>query len=205
MPSGIRTPGLCTALLTLALSASSRAETTAAEPAPAPIAEPAKIAPAPEPSHPPTEARHEHLISAPLAAALAESLPKYDPLAKTTGLNGDETGQSKNGIIRLKKFIVKQPKPPVFTQSQLLTPQGKIELMKKRHPGLKLGGALNGGIALLMYQEEERLENLADLADEVRDARNSGDSAGAATLAREHNSMAYRPSAIGGGAPAPGH
>ncbi len=191
MPSAIRTPGLSTAFLALALASASRAQ--AVDTASSPIMEPAKHATPSEPSRTSPARQRAHLISPTLSAALADTLPKYDPLAKTAP---SESDQPKNGIIRLQKFIVKQPKPPALTERDVLTQQGKIEYMMKRHPGLKLAG---GGIALEMYQEEVRLENLADLADSAKSTRNFGDSAGADAIARERTRLAYRPSGIGGG------
>ena len=102
---------------------------------------------------------------------------------------------------------MQEPKPPVFTERQLYTKKGLAELAMKRQPGLKFGNILgmNEGLALKMYAEQERLDNLAALADEANATRDHGDAAMAKAIEHERIRVMYRPSDIGGRIPAPSH
>jgi hypothetical protein len=108
------------------------------------------------------------------AAKIIFTLPKYsappEAEAKKTEEAPDlrETDKPRNGIVRLPKYLVQEPKVPAFKDRELLTTQGKIDLAYKRHPGLRLGslGFLNNnGPALMMLEEERRLERKAEMED----------------------------------------
>jgi hypothetical protein len=201
----LRTPGQMAAFFALGLTSFVRAESPAtppAEPATLPALALSKRAAAADAGNPRTPVKHERLVSSEVAAAVASSLPKYQPPPKPTERTASdlrETDKPKNDIIRLEKFIVREPKPPVFTERQLSTRKGLADLAMKRQPGLKIGnfGGMNEGPALLMYAEQERLKNIADLNKDARDAKNSGDSSASDHILRENNRANYRPSDFG--------
>lgn len=205
MPTSRCAPRLITALFALGLASASRAQTAptpAAEPATSPVLEPAKPAPADNPAQP----KHDRVMSDQVASTLADGMPKYNPPPKlpepkpedeTADLR--ETDKPKNKIIRLQKFIVKEPKPPVFRDRDLESKSGLTDRGLKSNPGLHIGnlGGLNRPIALLMYEEEERLGNMADLRKDAKDAKNSGDTTAADYILKENNRANYRPSDFG--------
>jgi hypothetical protein len=214
----MRTPGLITVFFALGLASAGRAQipvASSADPASSPVLEAAKPASTAPVANAPASIQHERLMSDKVAATLASSLPKYQP-PKAAGANTDaespdlrEIDKPKNGIIRLPKFTVqkpKEPRPPVFRERELLTQKGLMALVMKRYPGLRLGNlfGLNEGIALLMYEEQVRLDDLAEFADQAGNARNAGDLAAANAILSERTRIAYRPSDIGGSSHAPG-
>lgn len=117
-----------------------------------------------------------------VAAALAASLPKYNPPPKPNPEDEDvdlrDVDKPRNGIIRLPKYTVQEKKPPVFRERDLFNRAGFADLAKRRY----LTGAyraLNSFYiplfstspeehALAMYEEDERLKNMADLKDNAR-------------------------------------
>ena len=222
MPSSNRTSWLITAFFALGLASAGQAQTTtpaadspAAEPAPAPnpVVKPVKI-PTSKPRDPtPSYLRHPRVMSSTVAGALANSMPKYDPPKPLAPKPEEEspdlrdTDKPKNTIVRLPTYVVKEEKPPIFTERQMHTKKELAEIAMKRYAGLRFGNVfgLNEPIALLMYQEQERLDNMAELAEDAKNARNSGDSAGADSIARERDRAYYRPSDIGGSPDAGGH
>ena len=116
-------------------------------------------------------------ISPETAAKLAATVPKYDPTpaAKPPESAPDlrETDKPRNTIVRLPPHIVQEKKAPVLVERDLRTPKAGLELALRRHPGLHFGNffGLNGGLALAMLAEEERLERkreFEDMADLMR-------------------------------------
>jgi hypothetical protein len=206
MPDSIRTPRLITALFALALACAGRAQTSptpAADPAVSPVVDPAKAASSPDT---PAAPKHERVMSNAVAATLADGMPKYNPPPKAPEPKPEEeqadlreTDKPRNRIIRLPKYVVKEPKPPVFSDRQLQGKSGMTELGLKANPGLHVGnfGGLNRPTALLMYEEQERLKNMADLNKDAKDAKNSGDSTAADYILKENNRANYRPSDFG--------
>jgi hypothetical protein len=176
------------------------------------LAEPAKSTATAESGGNSTPSKREHAVLSDVAATLASMLPKYNPPAKPGEEPADlrEIDKPKNGIIRLPKYEVrvsKEPKPMVFTESELLTGKGMAEIAMKRNPGLRIGNIFgwNTGIAIMMYQEQLRLDNMAEMANVASNARNSGDASGADAILLETNRAYYRPSDIGGGSAGMGH
>lgn len=121
----------------------------------------------------------ERAISSTTADKLAAARPKLPPLVqraapKPAGELPDlrETDKPQNGIVRLPKFMVREPKPPVFRERDFLDEAGRIALGMKRHPGLGAFpfAGLNAPIALQMLQEEARLEDMAAFNDLIRTA-----------------------------------
>jgi len=194
---------LATVFFALGLAAAGRGQTAdpAADPA-APAAEPVKAAPAVEPAPTPARPRHARVMSDEVAASLATGMPKYNP-PKPVEPKADEdlpdlreTDQPRNRIIRLPKYVVKEPRPPVFNERDLHTKSGMADLAMRRNAGLKFGdlGGLNQPIGLMMYQEQERLDNMANLADDAKTAKRAGDTAASDYIMRESTRAYFRPS-----------
>lgn len=66
-------------------------------------------------------------------AAAANSSTPAAPVAQT------ETDVPRNGIIRLPSYVVREQRLVVPKPRDVLTPQGRLDLALKRHPGLRLG------------------------------------------------------------------
>lgn len=129
-------------------------------------------APVPRPAAP-------RAISPETAAKLSAIAPKYAaPPAKSDSTviapgpsKETEIVKPRNTIIRLPEYVVRDPKVRPIKEREVLAPDGRLELARKRHPGVRVGNffGLNNGVALAMLAEEERLErkrefeNLAEL------------------------------------------
>lgn len=109
----------------------------------------------------------------PGASALLAAAPKYVPPAEAKPSPADTP---RNTIVRLPPYLmstytVRERRVPRFSEREMLTPKGKIELAYKKHPGLRFNPlfflASNAGIALMMEEEEERLERIAEMNDLV--------------------------------------
>lgn len=131
-------------------------------------ASPLLAVPAAPPALPPPAPR---AISPEAAAKLAALVPKFsvadtplpDPAARDPGPD-----RPRNTIIRLPNYVVTEPKIKMPKERELLTPKGRLELALKRYPGLRFGniGFLrNDGIALMMYEEDLRLERMREMAE----------------------------------------
>ncbi|MEO6876463.1 MAG: hypothetical protein ABI222_16730 [Opitutaceae bacterium] len=213
MPNSLRPSALITAFFALGLAVSVRAQTspaTVAEPAGVSGAEPVKTEPATEPEAPRPAAlnqpKHDRVMSSEVAATFASGMPKYNPPPKRPEPKPEEeqvdlreTDKPKNKIIRLQKYVVKEPKPPIFRERDLHTKSELTAMALKRHAGLKIGniGGLNDPTALFMYEEKQRLGDISDLKDEARNAKNSGDSVASDYITKETNRTYYRPSDFG--------
>jgi hypothetical protein len=134
------------------------------------------LAPAPKDYTPPAHVDSDgetRTISAGLAAALSEGMPKYAPPTPTPTPLPDvdmrDIDKPKNEIKRLPKYVVQESRPPVFRERDLYTAQGRIDLAFKAHGGLYFGNilGLNSGAAQMMYLEDQRLQNIDDLKDEA--------------------------------------
>ncbi len=141
--------------------------------------------PAPAPSEAPRRAR---AISPEVAASLAAAMPKYTPPKPVEKKpeeelpDARETDKPKNGIVRLPKYVVREPKAPIFRERDINTPQGLANIAMKRYI-TETDRALNRwnlfgtqsssgtdattARALQMYAEDERLKNMADLKDDA--------------------------------------
>lgn len=151
-----------TILLTSAASLSFGAESTPAGLSP----EPKTIAPAPAPER-------SRSTSPETSAKLNSGLPKFSPSAAAKAAANEApadlraTDAPRNAIIRLPQFDVRDEQPPQFKERELLTPEGRVELVLKRHPGLKFGplAFLNVRRGLEMLEEEDSLERRREIAD----------------------------------------
>ena len=204
MPYPIRIPWLMPAFFALGLASAGRAQATTPAPEPA-AAEPAKAAPAAEPDATPAPSKRPRVMSDEVAATLATGMPKYnppkpvEPKAEEDLPDLRETDKPKNTIIRLPKYVVKEPRPPVFRERDLHTKSEMADIALKRYAGLRAGNpfGLNQPIALLMYQEQERLDNMAGLTGDAKTAKRSGDSTAADYILRESARTYLRPSDFG--------
>ena len=151
----------------------------------------------------PAPARAVRVISPEVAAQLAASRPKFTPVAPPPPPKPEEempdlreTDKPKNTIVRLPKFVVQEPRPPIFRERDIHTKQGLATLAMQRyftetdrvmnrytlplfHPLSLLGGTSNEDRALAMYYEDERLKDMADAADKTNMVMKSDAAAGA--------------------------
>lgn len=115
-------------------------------------------------------------VSNEVAAALAAVMPKYDPPKpvepKSEAELADlrETDKPRNGIVRLPEYVVREKKPPVFRERDLLGEEGRAELAKRKYAGLGLSllPGMNKDVARYMMQEEDRQIDMASFADLAR-------------------------------------
>lgn len=166
-------------------------------------------APAPAP-------KRNRAISGDVANMLAQTMPKYTPAppppppptaaelakkAEEDAADLRETDKPKNGIVRLEKYVVREQRPPIFTEREINTKKGIREIAMRRYisdadramnrftlplfggggwsPGSGNGSASEQR-AMAMYAEDERLKNMSDLADNANMIMKSDATAGSA-------------------------
>lgn len=164
---------------------------------------PTASAPPPAASEP-AAPRRNRAISGDVATMLAHSMPKFTPpppppppptaaeLAKKAEEDAAdlrETDKPKNAIVRLEKYVVQEKRPPIFSEREIHTKKGLTALAMRRYISdsdralnrwtLPLFGTSAESRALLMYAEDERLKNMADLADNANMIMKSDSAAGA--------------------------
>jgi hypothetical protein len=174
-------------LLTATLTVSAGLFGAEASPPPVdPNALPAILANTPAPKTLSMEApTRPRAISTDVARMLSSNMPKFVPQsARPAETKADdatsqfENDQPRNGIIRLPKMVVREPRPVIFTERAIHTKKGLAELAFKRYISeadralnrftLPLFGISAEARALQMYAEDERLRNMADLSDAAR-------------------------------------
>lgn len=116
-------------------------------------------------------------VSDNLAAALADTMPKYnppDPEAEKARKARQElfADEPKNGIVRLPTVVVEGERPPIFTEREVNTDKGLQQIAVKRYfsgAGQALNsvhipilGKSNEAVAMEMWEEDERLRHIAD-------------------------------------------
>ncbi len=117
---------------------------------------------------PPASVTARRGLSSEASAALKAALPKYitpkptatPPAPASTVTDSNGTEERPDGILLLPDYFVTDDKILQLDEFEMLTPKGKIDLAMKRYPGLKVGpfAKLNGGIGLMMLQEERALD-----------------------------------------------
>ncbi len=162
----------------------------------------------------PAAPKRPRAISGDVATMLAQSMPKYTPpppppppptaeeLAKKAeeeAADLREIDKPKNQIVRLEKYVVKEERPPIFTERQINTKKGLADLAMRRYitdadralnrfsiplfaawsPGSGAGSTTQQR-ALFMYGEDERLKNMSDLADNTNMVMKSNAAEGSA-------------------------
>ena len=162
-----------TVMFAFAAAVCSGSVTAAQESAPTP--KPAAPAAVPRPERAASLPARTRAVSSQMAAQLMAVAPKYDPapVVKPTEAAPDlrSADESRNTIVRLPNFIVREEKHAAPTEREMLTPKGRLELALKKHPGvlhtsLPIFSLLNSeGIALVMLAEEERLERKREFED----------------------------------------
>ncbi len=166
----------------------------------------ASIAPAVSPaivSETTAPKRTVRAISPEVAAQLAASRPKFTPVAPPPPPKPEEDlpdlrelDKPKNTIVRLPKFVVQEPRPPIFRELDIHTKQGLATLAMRRYMtetdralnrfrlplfssfSTNGGGQSNEERALAMYYEDERLKEMADAADKTNMVMKSDRAAG---------------------------
>lgn len=163
-----------------------------------PIEAPASLKPQP-PAAPAQKTTRN--ASADLHAALSAGFKFDDPAAKKKQQEEEERDpdvdlrdidKPRNTIIRLPKYVVQGERPPVFSEKDINTQKGLADLAVKRYLSsvhqvlnkyrLPLLGMSNEQIAMMMYEEDQRLKDLKDYNEKVYLYRNSGDKASADAL-----------------------
>jgi len=209
MGKSLRISAIVPALCALGLAQLGRAEGTPppAEDTTTPVlkatAVPTETAPTPAPKAP--APKHERQMSNAVASFLSDGAPKYNPPPKEPEKSEEdqpdlrETDKPKNRIVRLPKYVVKEPPPPVFSDHELRSREERTRLAMTQNFGLHMGnmGGLNEPIALFMYEEQQRLRDQAQLKDQAKNASNSGDTSAADYISKQTNRATYRPSDFG--------
>ena len=179
-----------TATLGAALLLPAASAQTAVTPATSPI-----LAPPAENAQPPAAPKRNRAISSEAAAALAAASPKFEqvpvkPPPKPEEEKPDlrEVDKPKNTIVRLPKMVVREPKPPIFSERAISTKKGIEDIAMRRYISdadralnrftLPLFGSSMESRAMAMYAEDERLKNMADLRDNAIDASRTDPAAG---------------------------
>lgn len=139
--------------------------------------------------------RRNRAISSEVAAALAAAAPKYEPPApkpppkpESELVDLREVDKPKNTIVRLNPVIVREPKPPIFTERSIHTEKGLTDIAMRRYISdadralnrwtLPLFGSSKEARAMAMYAEDERLRNMANLEESAIAASKSDAAAG---------------------------
>ena len=111
-------------------------------------------------------------------------MPKYNPPKPEPDKVADdrdmrEVDKPRNKIIRLPEYVVRQDKPPVFRERDIYTNKGLAELAMKRYLSetslglnkftIPLFGVGAEAYSLMLYQQDERLKNIAELNETADD------------------------------------
>jgi len=153
------------------------------------------------------------------ATTITAGLPRYAPPPKEAPKKPaadveteDEAGpdgaplspdQPKNKIIRLPRYIVEGDRPPVFRERDIYTKQALAAIAMRRYLSgldrsvlnrytLPLFGTSQEKRAMAMYDEDERLQNIADLKNSAANASKAGDKTESDYLLRETNATFLR-------------
>lgn len=114
------------------------------------------------------------VVSDNLAAALADTMPKFNPPPPEPEKTEEEElyDQPKNGIIRLPRIVVEGERPPIFSEREVNTDKGLQQIAVKRYfsgagqalnaAHIPILGKSNEAIAMQMWQEDERLRHISD-------------------------------------------
>ena len=146
------------------------------------------------------------------ATAITSGLPRYAPPPKpapkkpAADVEAEDEAepedrplapdQPRNKIIRLPRYIVEGDRPPVFRERDIFTKQALAAIAMRRYLStfdrsflnrytLPLLGISPEARAMAMYEEDARLQNIADLKKAAADARMAGDKAESDYLLRE--------------------
>jgi hypothetical protein len=193
--------------------ASAQTPAAPAASAPSPVFAPAPAQKAGPATSAPTTPRRNRAISSDVAAALAAAAPKYTPpppppppKPEAEQVDMREIDKPKNTIVRLPKYIVQEPKPPVFTERSIHTEKGLTDIAMRRYISdadralnrwtLPLFGTSKESRAMAMYAEDERLRNMTNL-EETAIAASKSDSAAGTYIRKEAQKTFLRSSDFG--------
>lgn len=148
----------------------------AAEPSVPSTVSPAEVASNPllaPVSPPPPQPQRQRTVSTTTARHLADAAPKFAPptegqAQETSSARREATeDRPQNAIVRLPSYVVQGERVPDFKRREMLTPEGKVELAEKRHPGLRLGSVslLNDKVAMAMLDEDDALERKQEMVE----------------------------------------
>jgi hypothetical protein len=186
---------------------------TPADPGTSPLFAPAPAATQKTESNAPATPRRNRAISSEVAAALAAAAPKYTPpppapppKPESELVDLREVDKPKNTIVRLPKYVVQEPKPPVFTERSIHTEKGLTDIAMRRYISdadralnrwtLPLFGTSKEARAMAMYAEDERLRNMANL-EETAIAASKSDAAAGTYIRKEAQKTFLRSSDFG--------
>lgn len=133
----------------------------------------------------PETPRRRRAISPEVAAQLSAASPKFTPAPPKPAPKPEEeeedlreTDKPRNGIIRLPKYVVREPAPAVLNERAVNTKKGLADIAMKRYMtegykalnafSLPLFGTSQTAMAMAMYEEDERLKNMSDLNESAR-------------------------------------
>lgn len=155
--------------------------------------------------------RATRAVSPEVAAQLQGYAPKYTPpppkpAPKPEEEDAREVDKPRNGIIRLPKYIVQEPKSPVLNERAVSTPQGIRDIAVRRYIS-EVDRALNSfhipfltssleDRAMAMYAEDERLKNISSMKDAAATV-SKGDPAQGAYILKETQKTFMRTSDFG--------
>jgi hypothetical protein len=111
-------------------------------------------------------------VSDTLAAALADTMPKFNPPPEQEEEEEDFFPEPKNGIVRLPTVVVEGERPPIFTEREINTDAGLEQIAVQRYfdgaaqalnaVHIPILGKSNEALAMEMWAEDERLRHMAD-------------------------------------------
>jgi len=145
------------------------------------------------------------VVSNETSALVMGGLPKYSPPkpeVKEKTLEEEfpdlrEVDKPQNKIIRLPKYMVHASKSPVLTDKAVLSESQKIALTYRKYAGLGLS-PLNDTVAKQLYNQDERLQNIADLNDLAGAMKSGGDASESEYIKRQSNDTYLRGNEWGG-------
>lgn len=126
---------------------------------------------------PPPAPKKQRVVSDNLAAALADTMPAYNPPEPEPEKSEEEIAayERKNNIIRLPKVVVEGERPPIFTEREVNTDKGLEQIAVQRYFGgaaqamntvaIPIVGKSNEALAMEMWEEDERLRQMKDFND----------------------------------------
>jgi hypothetical protein len=128
-------------------------------------------------------------VSPALASELAVGAPRY---GLPDAAKAAETDKPKNEIPRLpestlSRFVVHGSRVNGFSDHDMLTDDGLVDLSFGEHPGMRFGNILklNAPAAFEAFKAEERLSKIADLNDTAMAMQAGGDSSEARLIQAE--------------------
>ncbi|MFA5264068.1 MAG: hypothetical protein WC378_09575 [Opitutaceae bacterium] len=123
-----------------------------------------------------------------------EALPEDKPI---------DADQPRNKIIRLPRYVVEADRPPVFTEREVHTKSALAKIAVNRYLSrfdskvlnrftLPIIGQTPAERAMVMYEEDERLQNISDIKEAARGAQLSGDKVESEYLKKQSDSTFLR-------------